>query len=133
MNCPKCNNTALTTVFSEEGFQLDFCPGCRGIWFDQGEAAKHFTLDKDIPNLEAALKTARKTGLKCPRCQGDMQEIKYDEQLDLLLDRCSACAGLWFDFTETEKLERWSAGKESPRTRLARAVQRLKDAGYKIL
>jgi hypothetical protein len=133
MNCPKCTNTGLKSVFSEEGFPLDFCPSCHGIWFDKGEAARHFSLEKDIPNLEAALKTARKTGLKCTRCNGELEEMKFQEQMDLLIDRCSSCAGIWFDFYETEKVARWAAEHENPRMRLGRAVQRLKDSGYKVL
>src|SRR5437016_5579625 len=108
MNCPKCANAVLTTVLSDEGFPLDFCPSCYGIWFDRGEAARQFTLETDIPNLEAALKTARKTGLKCPRCNGELEEMKYQEEMDLLVDRCSGCEGIWFDFQETEKVARWA-------------------------
>lgn len=133
MKCPKCADAVLLNVFSEEGFPLDFCMNCHGIWFDKGEAAKHFTLDSDMTNLEAALKTASKTGLSCPRCNSELEEMKYHESFDLLIDRCSACQGIWFDFFETEKLAKWAAGQESPRTRLGRAVQRLKDDGYKIL
>jgi Zn-finger nucleic acid-binding protein len=133
MNCPKCVNTSLLSVLSGEGFPLDFCQLCHGIWFDKGEAAKHFTIESDIPNLEAALKTARKTGLSCPRCSGELEEMKYHDQLDMLIDRCPSCSGLWFDFHETEKLARWAAEQESPRTRLARAVQNLKENDYKIL
>ncbi|MEW6733171.1 MAG: zf-TFIIB domain-containing protein [Acidobacteriota bacterium] len=133
MNCPKCADSTLLTVLSEEAFPLDFCQKCHGIWFDQGETAKHFTLDSDIPNLAAAVKTARNTGLSCPRCQGELQEIKYDDRSDLLLDRCQKCYGLWFDFHETEKLLRLVTEQEDPRTRLKRAMQRLKDRGYQAL
>jgi uncharacterized protein len=133
MNCPKCSDLKLMTVHSEEGFPLDFCPKCHGIWFDKGEAARHFTIESDMPGLEAALKTARKTGLSCPRCNGELEEMKYHETLEILIDRCGKCQGIWFDFHETEKLSAWAAEQESPRTRIDRAVQRLKEDGYKVL
>lgn len=133
MDCPKCSNNQLVTASSEEGLRIDFCPGCRGLWFDKGETAKHLILESDIQNIEAALKTACKTGLACPRCKGELEEIKYDASLDLLVDRCVSCEGIWFDFNETEKLSRWAAEKESPRVRLSRALQRLKESGYKMI
>ena|ERR1051326_8416673 len=133
MNCPKCANSELVAVISEEGFPLDYCPACFGIWFDQGETAQHFDLEQDVPDISASLKNARKTGLICPRCQKELEEILYDEKADLLLDRCESCHGLWFDCQETEKLQQWAVSGESPRTRMARAVRRLKEDGYKII
>lgn len=133
MNCPKCTSKPLQNVMSEEGFPLDFCSGCFGVWFDQGEIAQHFTLEQDIPNLTAALKTARKTGLVCPRCQGELEEIKYDENHDLMLDRCGKCQGMWFDLGETDKLAKLAREKESAQSRLARALRRLKEKNFKLI
>ena len=49
MQCPVC--TDKTLVMSErQGIEIDYCPGCRGVWLDRGE------LDKIIErsNSEAA-------------------------------------------------------------------------------
>lgn len=40
--------------------------------------------------------------LKCPKCRNDMEKIKY---VDVLVDRCTSCRGLWFDNLEKEDLK----------------------------
>ncbi|MEN6439091.1 MAG: zf-TFIIB domain-containing protein [Syntrophobacter sp.] len=38
MVCPTCN---LELVISErQGIEIDYCPGCGGIWLDRGELDK---------------------------------------------------------------------------------------------
>ncbi len=39
MKCPVCKEPDL--VMSErQGIEIDYCPGCRGIWLDRGELEK---------------------------------------------------------------------------------------------
>lgn len=39
MQCPVC--TDKTLVMSErQGIEIDYCPGCRGVWLDRGELDK---------------------------------------------------------------------------------------------
>ncbi|SDG77661.1 MULTISPECIES: zf-TFIIB domain-containing protein [unclassified Duganella] len=39
MDCPVCKNVSL--VMSErQGVEIDYCPGCRGVWLDRGELDK---------------------------------------------------------------------------------------------
>lgn len=39
MQCPVC--TDKTLVMSERnGIEIDYCPGCRGVWLDRGELDK---------------------------------------------------------------------------------------------
>jgi Zn-finger nucleic acid-binding protein len=38
MKCPKCNIDLNITITS--GVEIDFCPGCRGVWLDRGELEK---------------------------------------------------------------------------------------------
>jgi hypothetical protein len=45
---------------------------------------------------EAAGKT-----LQCPKCDGTLEEVKYE---DILIDRCVKCNGVWFDAGELELL-----------------------------
>ncbi len=38
MNCPVCN---VALVMAErQGVEIDYCPKCRGVWFDRGELDK---------------------------------------------------------------------------------------------
>ncbi len=39
MLCPHCKNTQLS-ISERKGFEIDFCPDCRGIWLDRGELDK---------------------------------------------------------------------------------------------
>ena len=41
--------------------------------------------------------------LTCPKCASDMEQIRY---VGVLVDRCTACRGLWFDNLEKEDLKK---------------------------
>ncbi len=126
MKCPKCDNVDLMNLLG----QLDFCPSCQGTWFDKGETAKYFSLEQDLPDLESSLKTAQQRGQVCPRCSAELQELKYDVNQDLLLDRCTKCEGLWFDAEEVDKLMKMENDKEDALSRIARLKEKLrKDRG----
>jgi hypothetical protein len=40
---------------------------------------------------------------KCPKCDGALMEISYDE---VEIDRCTQCGGVWLDPGELERLTR---------------------------
>jgi len=39
MKCPACPDTTLI-MSDRQGVEIDYCPGCRGIWLDRGELDK---------------------------------------------------------------------------------------------
>lgn len=39
MLCPKCHDQVLVIV-ERQGIEIDYCPGCRGVWLDRGELEK---------------------------------------------------------------------------------------------
>ena len=39
MKCPVCDNVNLM-MSERQGVEIDYCPGCRGIWLDRGELDK---------------------------------------------------------------------------------------------
>lgn len=39
MKCPACNTVELVKT-QRQGFDIDYCPACRGIWFERGELDK---------------------------------------------------------------------------------------------
>jgi len=41
------------------------------------------------------------TPLHCPKCKADMEKVTYQ---NIVVDRCTACRGLWFDALEKEHL-----------------------------
>ncbi len=48
MLCPVCKTQTLQMA-ERHGIEIDYCPGCRGVWLDRGE------LDKIIERAGAAL------------------------------------------------------------------------------
>lgn len=44
--------------------------------------------------------------MRCPKCHADMLEQKViTKSGEVTIDKCSRCAGLWFDVGETETLK----------------------------
>jgi Zn-finger nucleic acid-binding protein len=39
MKCPTCPDTTLVMT-ERQGVEIDYCPGCRGVWLDRGELDK---------------------------------------------------------------------------------------------
>ena len=39
MKCPACPESALVMT-DRQGVEIDYCPGCRGVWLDRGELDK---------------------------------------------------------------------------------------------
>ncbi len=39
MKCPVCDNVNLM-MSERQGVEIDYCPGCRGVWLDRGELDK---------------------------------------------------------------------------------------------
>ena len=52
-------------------------------------------------------KAAGTSSMKCPRCDGSLQESKFEE---VTIDICDTCAGVWLDSGELEQLTRKETG-----------------------
>ena len=46
-------------------------------------------------------KAAGTSSMKCPRCDGSLQESKFEE---VLIDTCDKCGGVWLDSGELQQL-----------------------------
>jgi len=113
--------------------EVDFCSGCRGIFFDAGEASVWFEMAEDLPDLARSQAEARPTGLRCPRCGGTLSEVPYHAETDVLLDRCEGCGGLWFDAGEVPKVEAIAARLDHPASKVMRAFSHLAAHGYQVI
>ena len=102
MICPVCKSDMIVIEYHK--IELDYCTGCKGVWFDSGELellleahgleeAKLF-LDNilDSPEAESPEKKHR-----CPICRLKMKKTHIGEQQKILIDVCSEEHGLWFD------------------------------------
>ena len=72
MICPACNNDMIVVEYQR--IELDFCPSCRGVWFDCGElelmlqsAKMDSTCLGEINSLPEAKTTEKRR--KCPICR----------------------------------------------------------------
>jgi uncharacterized protein len=45
MNCPVCK--IPLNLSERQGFEIDYCPQCRGVWLDRGELDK--IIEKSLP------------------------------------------------------------------------------------
>ena len=52
-------------------------------------------------------KAAGTSSMKCPRCDGTLQESKLEE---VAIDTCDKCGGVWLDSGELEQLTRREGG-----------------------
>lgn len=106
MRCPKCR--ADMEVVTIDGVEVDRCLLCHGLWFDAGE-------EEVLANKEAAV--ALDTGsaregrhynfidhYRCPRCGGEMARASDPQQTHIWYERCTDCAGSFFDAGEFRDL-----------------------------
>jgi uncharacterized protein len=52
MQCPLCNVALVMT--ERAGVEIDYCPGCRGVWLDRGELDKIIERSEGVAAMPAA-------------------------------------------------------------------------------
>jgi uncharacterized protein len=121
MICPACKNDMIVVEYQR--IELDFCPQCRGVWFDCGELelmleSAHLD-DKslgDVSHLPEA-KTTEKLR-RCPICRQSMSKNTIGQKAPVLIDVCRRDDGLFFDGGEVNQLIKQlpakEPGKENP-------------------
>jgi hypothetical protein len=108
-------------VVEYHNIELDYCTGCKGVWFDSGELelllkshgleeATMF-LDKILDSPEAISSEKKR---KCPICGHKMKKTTIGEQPQILIDVCGGEHGLWFDGGEVTQLIKHLAGEHPP-------------------
>lgn len=131
MICPNCHTDTLLPM-DQEGVTLDFCSGCKGVWFDEGEAAFYVETTQDVPGLGDVRAAGQSVDKQCPRCAVNMVQVRYVPDADLMLDICPDCRGVFLDGGELRQLEklatRLQAGGKVERTMVA-----LEKMGFMVL
>jgi len=100
-HCPKCRTKQLIEAKAKKyGVSVDYCPGCKGVWFDAGE-------------LEALLKTplnaiklpprTERSPLICPICREPMRFFFFPRTL-VGVEMCPTCKGLWLEYGEFKEI-----------------------------
>jgi hypothetical protein len=111
MNCPVCKSPMIILELNE--IEIDYCSSCSGVWLDSGELEllidnesekekliSSFNIDKDYPEKS----------YKCPICRKKMQKVHVGKNNEVLIDKCPANDGLWFDGGELKDVIKLASG-----------------------
>jgi Zn-finger nucleic acid-binding protein len=117
MNCPKCEGSELQSVSvpledrsvpgpkkGEFLLEIDRCPECGGVWFDDAELDKYLDARMKVPGLpppepaKAAALDAKRGN--CPRCAVLLDRRPARSNPRVTVDACVQCAGVWVDGAE---------------------------------
>ena len=96
-------------VLELESVEIDYCLSCSGIWLDAGELELLLGNSSGQKSLLASLTITaniKEKKRKCPICRKPMQKVNCGTAQKVLLDKCSAHHGLWFDRGELENILR---------------------------
>ena len=104
MNCPKCKDTSLKKMVQKsKNIELDQCPSCKGIWFDDGEL--YDTLgERAEKNLAIPATSRLEEAIQCPRCHTGLYGFCYPGTMTMV-DACKSCNGIWLDNTEWKAIK----------------------------
>jgi Zn-finger nucleic acid-binding protein len=105
MQCPKCQSEMeehkLSTLSGK--VEIDRCSGCRGIWFDIGEAEalKEKWMSDYIDDGDRTLgaKNNAIRDIDCPRCGKAMEQVNDPVQSHIQYEACEE-HGMYFDAGE---------------------------------
>ncbi len=102
MDCPKCRQQPLREKYvSGANLNVDYCPKCKGIWFDGGELAQA------LPAAERQLQIPRRAvrlRAPCPRCNKPLYAFPYPHSR-VTIEMCKGCHGLWLDAEEFQQIQ----------------------------
>ena len=99
--CPKCRTKQLAQAKTKKyGVALDYCPACKGIWFDRGEL--EILLNTPSEALQMPPRTER-SSLICPLCREPMRSFFFPRTL-VSVEMCPACNGLWLEHGEFKEI-----------------------------
>lgn len=121
--CPR--DGAPLRPFTVADVTVDSCHDCTGTWFDRTELAR-VTHDEELARLAAEIRDgARSSGFLCLRCRSECFVVAI---VDVEVDACGTCGGLWMDGGELASARRAVATRRWAETRLAGVVAAVRDA-----
>lgn len=127
MDCPACSGPLIAV--ERHRIEVDFCVGCRGIWFDAGELklisrALSVSAPADFMSLPPC--PSQENHRRCPRCRGKMDKVLLGPGEGVVVDRCPNADGLWFDAGELGRTVSLPAGAGAVETYLGESFAALK-------
>lgn len=112
--CPGCGNALthyhVTEQNRERSADFEICDHCFGIWLDSEDRAQGEQPGNNNV-LTVDMDTVLPTERTCPKCRDTkLVSMKFNE-LDTVIDCCSACRGTWLDGGELREFSDY-LGKE---------------------
>jgi Zn-finger nucleic acid-binding protein len=101
MKCPVCKVPLIAV--ERNRIELDWCMSCRGLWFDAGEIellAKMLQIPLDVSAVTGNQCASSEKPRSCPRCAKSMIKCEVPTPSRIVVDRCPAGEGIWFDAHE---------------------------------
>jgi len=108
MLCPNRHNQLKKVLF--HNVEVDYCPECLGVWFEQNELSyvkddkdeQLNWLDFDIWRDKGRFKLS-KSDRHCPIDRAGLVEVNYDDS-KVKIDFCKMCQGVWLDRGEFKQI-----------------------------
>lgn len=116
MNCPRCKTALNIEKIKEINFtvEVDKCPSCSGIWFDESELQRLENITEITPFERRRIPSEYKQldALYCPKCeQGGkelMKKATHPKDHKVIMDYCENCKGIWLDGGELQAIQQES-------------------------
>ena len=116
MNCPRCETSLNIETIKEINFsvEVDKCPSCKGIWFDESELQKLENITEltvfEIRRIPSEYRQL--DALYCPKCENGgkalMKKATHPKDHKVIIDYCKNCNGIWLDGGELEAIQQES-------------------------
>jgi Zn-finger nucleic acid-binding protein len=109
MKCIKCENVDLEKK-NFYGIEVEKCPNCHGIWFDENEIKDIKEIDDENKKIDEFVPSKiedsvnKKENLRCIKCDNILSTINYMGDSGIFIDKCSVCGGIWLDAGEFTKI-----------------------------
>jgi rhomboid family protein len=104
--CPECRVSMES--LEQGGVVFDVCHTCHGLWFDSGLLPRFAGTPLDLVPAGAAEERLRLRF--CPRCARQrLEPMDVRDAVDLGLDQCGRCQGLFLEAGKLPRIERLKA------------------------
>jgi len=130
IECPRCKSEGRSRgqcglkprPVKGTALVIDWCPRCRGIWFDGGELERSF--EEADQNLEIPPGSLA-GGRSCPKGHGPMWTFLYP-QTSAAIAMCGKCFGVWLEGGQFQEIR-------EARTALTRTLKQRQEEGIRGL
>ncbi len=131
--CPECSTemqtiTALQTITVgfEKKIEIEKCPNCEGLFFDNQELQNLVSTLKEYPvetvlKIDSAkdnVKSITSTDYKCPICEEKMQKANFESTSGVTFDYCLG-HGVYLNKGELTAIIRWKKSQKRINNRKA--------------